>query len=272
MNGIRYSDYRIRGEWLYGRGEWDDFPLDFASYTLSLQKVTDEHTLLRFAREFGGLGYEQLAKGIRSAKASESQLHGRLSEKRLRKIIRPSRGGEPIEWILAHARTMRTVIHTVSLLREFRATRKSEPLSLIKKIWRQGPFAVRGKVVEEAFDIDRVAFWRRGKVFLSEQWGLWAIQQFLGGNLRGIHLQLVFDLDGKPKVDFGFDAPIEGAYRQLLEELTMERLRICKNCHEIFRLDRTDQEHCTKKCRQNFATREHRKRKRATIERADNAE
>jgi hypothetical protein len=99
--------------------------------------------------------------------------------------------------------------------------------------------------------------------------GLLVIDQFLGGNISRIHLRLVFDLDGKSAVDFGFDAPIEGAYRQLLEELTTERLGICKNCHEIFRADRSDQEHCKKKCRQNFATREHRKRKRAAIATAE---
>jgi len=260
MDGVRYTDYRIRGGWLYGRGEWDTFPLDFVSFTPKFLRVTDAHTLLRFAREFGFLGYESLRGDTQTRRASESQLNARRLEKRL---LRPFRGGEPIEWILAHARTMRTVVHTASLLQQFQTTRKSEPLSLIKKIWREGPFAVQGKIVEEAYDLDRHAFWRRGKVFLSEQWGRTAIQQFLGGNLRGIHLRLVYDLDGKPKVDFGFNAVIEGAYRELLEDLTKERLRICKNCHEIFRWDRADELHCKIKCRQNFATREYRKRKRA---------
>ena len=150
-------------------------------------------------------------------------------------------------------------------------TRRDEPLSQIKQIWQEGPFAVQGYIVEKAFDLDQLAFWRKGKVLLSQQWGLYVLEQYLGGKLGGIRLGLVYDLDGKPKADFEFVAPIEGAYRQLLEEVTMERLGICKNCHEIFRMERSDQEHCTIKCRQEFATREHRKRKSAESEKADNA-
>jgi hypothetical protein len=169
MHGVRYSDYQIRGEWLYGRGEWDAFPLDFASYTLNLQRVADEQAVVRFAREFGVLGYQKLTQGIDSAKTSATQLHPKLSEKSL-KEIRPFRGGEPVQWILAHARTMRRTVHTNFLLKEFRQTKKSEPLLRIKKIWQEGPFAIREALVQRAFDVDQVAFWRKGKVFQSEQW------------------------------------------------------------------------------------------------------
>jgi len=166
--------------------------------------------------------------------------------------------GEPIEWIFAHSRTMHRIFHTVKLLKEFRVDRKLSQLSEMKKIWKEGPFAVRGELRSESV-LHRLPVLQRA----TDQWGLAAIDEFLGGNIRGIYPRLRFAVDGNAGMEFRFGAPIEGAYFKLLQDLTESRARICKNCHTIFRAEDSRLEHCSKECRQKWATREFRKRLKA---------
>ncbi len=60
VNSIRYSNYRIKNNHLWGIGEWDVFPLDFAGFYEKLMTVTSDDLLVKFAREHGFLGYRQL--------------------------------------------------------------------------------------------------------------------------------------------------------------------------------------------------------------------
>jgi hypothetical protein len=259
---ITYSDYRIRRGKLYGEGEWKDIQVDIAKYTDDLMNVCDETSLVRFAREFGFLGYQQLRSGKRSVRRSEhasTPVAGR-NERERAIAIRPYGDGEPIQWILAHARTMRAVLRTVTLLNDFKNTRSKAALLEIKKMWRAGPFAVGASIRNEGCDIDQYAFWRRGRTFISEEWGLAQIHSFVSGNICGVHPRVTFEISGEPRTEFGFRAPLERAYFQLWESIVGSKVKLCKTCFKIFRAEDPRSLHCSDQCRQRFATRSFRKR------------
>jgi hypothetical protein len=104
----------------------------------------------------------------------------------------------PLRWILAHARTMQRVLHTGTLLKEFRDRRDVARLREMRQIWKDGPFALRGELRDESF------LYRTSLRQATEQWGLFAIDEFLGGNIRGLYPRVVFAVDGNTSIDFGF--------------------------------------------------------------------
>lgn len=258
INGIRYRDYQIRKSRLYGEGQWELFSIDFGGFTESLIGVTNEALIPAFARKYGFLGYQQLRADKRMRRTQHARLNAKQLSEHLMKF-RPYSDGEPLRWILAHARTMQRVLYTVTLLKEFRDSGDDARLREIRRIWKDGPFALRGELCDES------VWYRTAFRHATEQWGLGVIDEFLGGNIRGLYPRVVFAVDGNPGIDFGFSAPIERAYFQLLEDLIGSRLRICKLCHKIFRMTDSRSEHCCKQHRQLWATRNFRAKQRAAL-------
>jgi hypothetical protein len=259
---IRYSDYEIRQRKLYGVGQWDTFPLNINEFTSNLMNVHDQAALIRFAREFGFLGYERIHRPSGAAETSRQTKTKPTDKRQLETALlnfKPYRHGEPTEWIFAHARTMRTLLHTDSLLKQFRATRSDSLLKQITLIWRTGPFAIGLKLMDEGLDIGGIAG-RRWRTFLTEQWGLAEIEVFLGGNIRAVYPKVAFGIMGEPMMEFGFTAPIERAYFQLWQDIVGANLRLCKTCAKIFRTEDSRSVHCSTQCRQLWATRNFRKR------------
>jgi hypothetical protein len=257
INSIRYSDYRVHKDRLYGEGQWEVFPIDFGGFVTNLMRVTSEAQIPAFARAFGFLGYHQLRandriSSTRQARSNPKQLFEHLTN------FRPNSEGEPLRWILAHARTMQRVLHTDTRLKEFRDRGDVARLCEIRQIWKDGPFALRGELRDESV-LFRTPF-RHATV----QWGLFAIEEFLDGNIRGLYPRVAFAVDGTTSIDLRFSAPIEGAYFQLLQDLIRSQIKICKTCHEIFRTNDSRSEHCSKRHRNKFATRNFRARNKAS--------
>jgi len=256
VNSIRYDDYVISKGRLRGTGHWESVPIDFVGFYDKLMSVRANEDLLKFAREHGFLGYQNFRSGRHGRASRLGQFDAKKWTERMIKDG-PQSNGEPIEWVFAHSRTMLKIFHTVTLLKEYRNDRQHQRLSEIRAMWKSGPFALRGELRPVSV-LHRLPFFRQA----TNQWGLAVIDEFLGGNIRGVYPRLLFAVDGRTEIDFEFRAPIEGAYFHLLQDITVSKLKICKFCQRIFRATDPRSEHCCPQHRQRWATRNYRAKNR----------
>jgi hypothetical protein len=197
------KSYRITANGLLCEDEsagWTRSYNPFCEWNLptALARVaTGTSSPLEFAAEFGLLGYDHL------------------------RLPKEPRGGEPIEWILAHSRTVRFCLDWIGMFEEG-DTFVIEDALKHQTSGRYAWGAVSGNLKKRDMGLSAGVVRRRVASFITE-------------NIRGITRRMETDLLGtRARSLFTFRGMIETIYWQLANKLDQGGIRRCNACRSIF--------------------------------------
>jgi hypothetical protein len=167
----------------------------------------DERAVLKFSQEYGHLGYGQLAS---------------------RQCWRP---GDPLNWIWAHARTLRLCFVLAEQIEVGRKERLLETFGVIQggKVRSGSDFEPRVRVAirSEIIPLSRFVRGELRDVLGAAQL---ILQVLLSENTKGVHRVLAVDEDDSRRTvnQLMYAALIEVAYWQLQDAVIARRIKRCK--------------------------------------------
>lgn len=194
---ITYAPAEVAGELLGGLVD------------LAQERVTPTD----FANRFGYMGYNELVP----------------SEYRC--------GGEPLNWLLAHARTLFVAFHVIHLVNPARRSElhRKKLAEYIRNELPYGPYAQLGWI----FQVPAL----RGSAGSSVMAANNVLRYLINPNIDTVGRQLIAD-GTELKSIFVFQAPIQVAYWHLTSLIGKQSLRRCKECHRVFIDERNNVKFC----------------------------
>jgi hypothetical protein len=271
LQWYRYDNYRIEEGNLLGR---DGVVLYLAETISDLEDhftgVSGNKSILEFAHKFGFLGFAEMMKRPIANNPTEPLSLEFRERPVLRRIPREVDGGESVEWILAHANTFRAVRSTALLLETFRHEANASIFRKMKSIWQAGPFAIRQCTHEPLSVFDTGASRLEGaqlwEAVQSEKMARTLMEIYINENLRGIHPLVGFEPNGRESSGFEFSTLLDLIYWRASQDIKHSRLRMCRECLEVFRVQDPRQLYCKRECTMKSSLRRYRA-KRATSRR-----
>jgi CGNR zinc finger len=180
-------------------------------------KRGDEAAVIRFAMLYGPLGYAMLVPPDENL------------------------GGDPVEWIWAHAETLEICSHLTYLLQEDQSE-KVKPYLRSLPSWPVIMQATKGSVTSLGITYDE-----KDSVRLAHL----VRRNLINANIDGIYPQLAED-DGKDRILFRFRALIEVAYWHLANAVVTGHVKRCESpdCGALFVQTDPRERYCPPRFRQ----------------------
>jgi len=181
---------------------------------------------LEFARQFGLLGYDRLASNPRSME----KVKGTPAKK--------PRGGDPLDWIQAHARTVRFCVHFLGLLEEDDDPKLQWELEQVSP----GPYAMGLGLFN--LPVDDIHWGLKHDIpaaALVRQ----HISRIVSENIADVRRFLFTDMRCTRIESFiSFHGMIEAVYWQLADRIDGGGIRRCLACKEFFVARDKRQQYC----------------------------
>lgn len=205
---------------------------------VKLGKVTDEDGLIRFAEQYGGPGYNSLENNPNDD---------------------VSLGGDPVPWALEHARQVRLVIDLLVLLKEGKTDKTDKIRKRLHQHWELGRRPEDGHpeyLTLKGIDLYGRSFWslepletHAGNGEASKTFANRLICAIINMNTEAVRpmLEVKQDQGGVSSFfpELYVSSVIEDAYALLHESaIQASPYRICKQCHEPFRVTEPHQRFC----------------------------
>ena len=219
------EDYAIRDDRLWSQGEikYKYAPMTHQELPTEIAQLTwgDTKAVLRFARQYGLLGYDCVVQATLERKPSAEHpiLRERLTE----------HGGEPLRWIWGHANTINVCLTLTNLLQEGDENALLNYLYTPRGLISWG-FAMHPTV--DAFDEALADEWfiRLPDMGITAS-AKWFRRQIVNRNIGPVS-RFMWDIDGKgEKAYFNVEGTVRAAYWHLatLIETGKYRLVRCKD-------------------------------------------
>lgn len=222
----------------------------------ALAGVTDEDlspdpviAVRKFASEFGELGYSRLVRATllpsfsASLPKSEQWKSAHVAYQKYRDAIYvAARGlpdGDPLDWFLAHSRTVNLCLKFIGLLNE--GADRHALQEEVEGVMR-GPYAVRDQISSLPVNEWRQAL-REGvgpSIIIRR-----TVCDLITENISGVHRRLVTDPSGMQSDSlFLCNATIEAVYWQLADKMEAQMVRRCAECRRFFVARDKRQQYC----------------------------
>jgi hypothetical protein len=230
-----------------------------------LSAVMDLDAALKFVRVYGFLGRQQiLRRGFSEANSSPGDIVILEGHDAAPKLPRTNEF-EQLDWILAHARTIRAIRSASLALRRFRESGRRSELSKFEEIWTKGPFAIAASVasveVPETAKSAPEVFWAR--VHSDPNLFNAVLQAYVNGNLKGIHPHVETTIEGDLLTDWHIPTLVEKAYWVEWQNQVQGIIRLCPECGTVFRQKESRERYCSRKCSLRLSQRTFREKHKA---------
>ena len=232
----KWQDYDIdvEADLIVGKGE---STLYFSAPTVAmldqLYTVSDDKSLLKFARKFGLLGCSKTA----GSESNQAEHH--------------SDSINSIELCLAHAETVRVLRDLIGALHQAERDLSQRPRLgaeiYIAEVRRHSISLGDGRIGYQLVGAKR-QFTELRKNPFNIACGM--IQSLIDMNTNGIRPFLFFANNTQPEIWFAFDSLYELAYWKLALDAADHRIRKCRRveCGRIFKANRNKQVYCSRDC------------------------
>lgn len=220
----------------------------FAEYELPTQLAriaTGELSPEEFAGRFGLLGYDRLLRPTQIARALAGDVSVTELSKQLSRDDAKRKGGDPVEWILAHSRTVGLCL---DLIGAFEGGDNYLIVETVETVARggqaaRGPYAW-GLIVAglpDKFTKHTLKIHPQGHAAIARGW----LSNFITDNIAGIRRRLQEDAYGSRLASyFGFGAMIQTVYWQLADTIERGGIRRCRSCQRFFLARDKRQQYC----------------------------